>query len=160
VKKKRMGGPDAPPPGSPAARAMENDRFGGPVPGAPPPRPAPITIGPPRRRPSSGVIPVASLPAEPPPLRGPGQRMGGPDPRPLTVLQRAQAWQALPSTPDGARLGAEPGAGLGAGRLADFRSNYRRTHSARLSPAQEALMARYLFAQNPGGAMFGDPGGY
>ena len=149
---KRMGGPDAPPPGSPAARAREADRHGSPVPGAPPPRPAPITIGPPRRRPSSGVIPVASLPAEPPPLRGPGQRMGGPDPRPLTVLQRAQAWQALPSTPD------QPG--LGAGQLADFRANYRRTHRARLSPAQEALMARYLFAQNPRGAMFGDPEGY
>lgn len=157
ARKRGMGGPDMPRPGTPAAMAMENDRTGvvgqpydgAPVAGAPPRRSAPISIAPPRRRPTSGVIPPASLPAEPPPLRGPGQRMGGPDPLPMTVLQRAQRYRALPSTPDHADVGAQA--------LAAFRMNYRRTHKAELTPAQEALMARYLYDQNPNGALFQNP---
>lgn len=155
--RKRMGGPDMPRPGTPAYMAMENDqtgvvgrpRDGAPVAGAPPARSAPITMGPPRRRPTSGVIPVATLPAEPPPLRGPGQRMGGPDPAPMPLMHRAQMWGKLP--------GNSGPTGVPGGDMAAFRRNYRATHKARLSPAQEALLARYVFSQNPDNLMFGDP---
>lgn len=144
-----MGGPDMPRPGTPAARAMEADRFGPPVPGAPPPRDAPITIAPPRKRPRAGVIPSVSLPAEPPPMRGPGQRVGGPDSPPMGVMARAQMWQKLPGTSDVTGI---PGPDMAA-----FRTNYRATHKARLSPAQEMLLARYMWSQNPDNLMFGDP---
>ena len=82
-------------------------------------------------------------------MRGPGQRMGGPDPVPMPVMRRAQMWNKLPGSADAAGV---PGMDLAA-----FRRNYRATHKARLSPAQEALLARYVFAQNPDNLMFGDP---
>jgi hypothetical protein len=158
ARKTWMGGPDMPRPGTPAAMAMQNERTGASpafgydpderVAGAPPPRSAPITIAPPRRRPTSGVIPVASLPAEPRPITQPNP-MGRPDPVPMTVLQRAQMARPLSATPD-----RSPVSGVD---LASFRANYRATHKARLTPAQEALMARYLYDQNPNNVLFGDP---
>jgi hypothetical protein len=134
----RLTSSGGPRPGTPAAAAMDGDRASGVV-----------SAG---RRPSSSVIPVATLPAEPPPLRGPGDMMGGPDPAPArtTVLQAAQQWNRLPATPDSA--------GLAAADLASFRRNYRATHKSRLTPAQEMLMARYIYSQNQNNIMFGDPG--
>lgn len=159
-RRRNMGGPDMPRPGTPAARAMaaDNVRTGmsNPwrydpnerVPGAPAPRPVRLSNTSPRPR--SGVIPVASLPAEPAPMRGPGQRMGGPDPAPMPVMYRAQMWGKLP--------GNSGPTGVSGADMQAFRQNYRATHKARLTPAQEVLLARYVFNQNPDNILFGDPG--
>jgi hypothetical protein len=189
ARKRGMGGPDMPRPGTPAYYAMEGDRGGvsggfdrpqrtlpagdgsrmvRPWVGSPSSRGVQFTADmiPPdyidapsfspqrptargaKGRPTSGVIPVASLPAEPRPITQPNP-MGRPDPVPMTVLQRAQMARPLSATPD-----RSPVSGVD---MQSFRANYRATHKARLTPAQEALMARYLYDQNPNNVLFGDP---
>lgn len=126
-----------PPPGSPAHAAMMRDattaRGGGGRPRG--------AVGPvmPARRGGSGTIPPAFRDAVPPPRPAPFAPWNV---RRATVLEQARM---------------QPGRdGVPGPLMARFRGNYRGSHRQRISPAQEAVMARFLYNRNPSNPMFGD----